>query len=303
MAKTIKFNLVCDGCQVRTLEDLRNHFSIEDILQYYRDKVLEKWLTVRGYTKELQALQSIKSNSPLTIIQELVSIFNIETDKDKIEYATLIINYREQRVLATLKHKEQFEQSTKIYDKYFERYYQLKDDIKNNPCDKTKIQAAIDEIVNQYFTIFSMDYRNLFYEIKDISPLALLCLLMNKKTRKFYIFDGDVPSNDYIRNKDCQDMYSIIWDYFKKPENIKELIKKTGGCIVLKADNTEGYSVTMSEKECMIIRMGQYCKVSENKMNPDLLADSDINSKFPIIKSLAYRSNSSYDIELFYIEV
>lgn len=30
MAKTIKFNLICDNTPVRTIEDLQNNFSIED---------------------------------------------------------------------------------------------------------------------------------------------------------------------------------------------------------------------------------------------------------------------------------
>lgn len=35
MAKTIKFNLDCDDHSIRTIEDLREHFSVEDILNYY----------------------------------------------------------------------------------------------------------------------------------------------------------------------------------------------------------------------------------------------------------------------------
>ena len=37
MAKTIKFNLICDNTPVRTIEDLQNNFSIEDVLDYYRN--------------------------------------------------------------------------------------------------------------------------------------------------------------------------------------------------------------------------------------------------------------------------
>lgn len=46
MAKTIKFNLICDGHPIRTLEDLRENFSIEDVLEYYGNGLLEKWLRV-----------------------------------------------------------------------------------------------------------------------------------------------------------------------------------------------------------------------------------------------------------------
>ncbi len=36
MAKTIKFNLILDGNPVRDIEDLRDNFSIEDILEVYK---------------------------------------------------------------------------------------------------------------------------------------------------------------------------------------------------------------------------------------------------------------------------
>lgn len=42
MAKTIKFNLICDGNPVRNLEDLQNNFSIEDVLNYYSNKLYQK---------------------------------------------------------------------------------------------------------------------------------------------------------------------------------------------------------------------------------------------------------------------
>jgi len=54
MAKTIKFNLICDNTPVRTIEDLQNNFSIEDVLDYYRNGLLCRWLKVRGYEEELE---------------------------------------------------------------------------------------------------------------------------------------------------------------------------------------------------------------------------------------------------------
>lgn len=45
MAKTIKFNLICDGYPARTIEDLQDHFSVEDLLDYY-----EKGLMVTACT-------------------------------------------------------------------------------------------------------------------------------------------------------------------------------------------------------------------------------------------------------------
>lgn len=42
MAKTIKFNLICDDKPVRTIEDLQENFSIEDVLKYYQNDMRVK---------------------------------------------------------------------------------------------------------------------------------------------------------------------------------------------------------------------------------------------------------------------
>ena len=60
MAKTIKFNLICDNTPVRTIEDLQNNFSIEDVLNYYRNGLLCRWLKVRGYEEELKKVEKEK---------------------------------------------------------------------------------------------------------------------------------------------------------------------------------------------------------------------------------------------------
>lgn len=44
MAKTIKFNLICDGYPARTIENLQDHFSVEDLLDYYEKGLLAKRL-------------------------------------------------------------------------------------------------------------------------------------------------------------------------------------------------------------------------------------------------------------------
>ena len=63
MAKTIKFNLILDGNQVRTLDGLRENFSIEDIIGYYEKGILSRWLKVRGYDKEFDSVEAIDSTS------------------------------------------------------------------------------------------------------------------------------------------------------------------------------------------------------------------------------------------------
>ena len=93
MAKTIKFNLICDGFPVRTLEDLQNHFSVEDVLTYYNNRMLHLWLTVRGYTEELDVISDIRQEDPSAIAKKLIRIFDISTDKQEMETTLYFLRY------------------------------------------------------------------------------------------------------------------------------------------------------------------------------------------------------------------
>ena len=97
MAKTIKFNLVCDGKPIRTIEDLQNNFAIEDVLDYYNNKLLHRWLKVRGYDSELELVSKITSKDTMQIIKQLIRIFNIASDNQKMEESIYILKYFDER--------------------------------------------------------------------------------------------------------------------------------------------------------------------------------------------------------------
>ena len=93
MAKTIKFNLICDQKPIRTIEDLQNNFSIEDVLTYYRNGLLTRWLEVRGYTEELEKVNTIPEMDSLGIIKSLIKIFNITADDNEVKQGIYILEY------------------------------------------------------------------------------------------------------------------------------------------------------------------------------------------------------------------
>lgn len=84
MAKTIKFNLICDDKPVRTIEDLQENFSIEDVLKYFQNGLLLRWLEVRGYETEYKKVSEIREIEALEIVKELIKIFDIEANSPKI---------------------------------------------------------------------------------------------------------------------------------------------------------------------------------------------------------------------------
>ncbi|KOR27300.1 hypothetical protein TI05_19335 [Achromatium sp. WMS3] len=63
MAKTIKFNLIVDENPVRDIKGLQENFCIDDILAFYKNGLLQKWLKVRGFDDYLQRVDASKSAS------------------------------------------------------------------------------------------------------------------------------------------------------------------------------------------------------------------------------------------------
>lgn len=97
MAKTIKFNLICDNNPIRTIDDLQNNFSIEDVLAYYNNQLLHRWLEVRDYKEELEKVTAITVDKPVEVVKELIKIFGVISDDKKIEEGVYILEYLEER--------------------------------------------------------------------------------------------------------------------------------------------------------------------------------------------------------------
>ena len=86
MSTAFKFNLLVDGQKVRTLEELRKNFNLEDVLEYFYSGKLQKWLASRDYKHELDQVKDIASSNKLDVSSKLLDIFKIEHDKKELQY-------------------------------------------------------------------------------------------------------------------------------------------------------------------------------------------------------------------------
>ena len=78
MAKTIKFDLPIDGVKVATLDDLRDHFTIE-IIGHFRSGLLVRWLRSPGIACELAAVEVLASNDDdAAALKELCQILEVK---------------------------------------------------------------------------------------------------------------------------------------------------------------------------------------------------------------------------------
>ena len=92
----------------------------------------------------------------------------------------------ERKELCAIYERENYKAKS-IIDDYEAGYRQLVDGILENPNDVAVIKANIAEIVSNYAWILKLNHRNLFYILLAKSALAIMCLLMNEKSRNYYL--------------------------------------------------------------------------------------------------------------------
>ena len=312
MAKTIKFNLICDGNPIRTIEDLQENFSIEDVLAYYNNKLLHRWLKVRGYDDKLQAVNEITDTKAIDIIKKLIEIFDIEADETTISQNVYMLDYLEERKeLFSIYKADKFKVSS-IIDDYQTGYDQLVDVILENSDDIVKIKATLLEIVENYYSIFRLNYKELFYKFYYNAPMAIFVLLTIDKARNYYL-----PVK--IDTKDGTQEYDINCSYnSEEDETIADktnMYSKTVGliptCSEILGDNlkvfagvTDGFwkDLEASGKKYMIISMQSGNYVRPTGQTGGDLNYNDVNKNFVIIDGIDYKSNSSTH-KLLYMEV
>lgn len=305
MAKAIKFNLICDDKPVRTIEDLQNNFSIEDVLAYYNNKLLHRWLEVRGYTEELEKVKSITAEKPIEIIKELIKIFNVTSDDKKVEESVYMLDFLEERRFLCAEYDKQNYKVSSIIDDYQAGYRQLVDGILENPDDAARIKANIEEITRNYAWILKLDHRNLFYILKTKSVLAIMCLLMNEQSRQYYLpvekkkEDGTVVLDTDLDN-DKAAMFQSICSMITTAD-FKIALGKN---LVIFAGITDGYwkDLEPKGKKYMIISMGAGDFVRPSGLSGGDIGNAGVLNKFVIVDGIDYKSNSAIR-QLLYMEV
>ena len=85
MARKLRFNIICSGESVRTIEELRENFSVKDVLELYNSGRLERWLDVQGYSGEKQKVSEMTAQGSLNIVKQLVSILGVSIEEQELK--------------------------------------------------------------------------------------------------------------------------------------------------------------------------------------------------------------------------
>lgn len=317
MAKAIKFNLRCDGVSIRTLEDLRNHFCVQDILEYYNTGILARWLNVQGFSEEVEKLKEIDTKNNEELLIELANVLGVDIDDGSIRDAIAIIEYENNG-------KERYElyakgilEESKVVDDYIRNYKDLVNQIVKKKDDFSAIKAMTAILVKNYKKLLCYDYQNLFHKMYHEAPLALLSFVVTKELRGYYIpewvatEDGvecwDVEEKKIAdpihsrRMKNKREMYDMLCDLVTTEKDIRILV---GDRLKCNSQNTSGQWSEVepdSRKKYLIFSLQQGCKVRSLKSKDEVYTSSDINRLFVVLDGIEY--SNGYNYKLLYMEV
>ncbi|MBS4912980.1 MAG: hypothetical protein KHZ77_02310 [Veillonella sp.] len=256
MVRAIKFNLKCDDKDIRTIEDLRNNFVIEDILAYYGNKTLQRWLEVRGYSDELSEVNQIKSTDPIDIIKDLVRIFNVSSDDEEIEKNMYVLNFQTEKK-RKLKETEKRNYNVKgIIDDYKKKYEDLVNGILEHPNEMPIIKAHINELVTEYKWILELAYKDLFWLFASKSIHSIMAMLMNETLRPYFL-PVKIGERENPQYKEWQNALLKVQENMEKSQSILDV-----------ATNVLGWAVTVDYG----LQIPRYIVIWDIDSNPDKAA-------------------------------
>ncbi len=291
LAKPIKFKLPCGEYRARTIEDLQEHFLIEDVWKHYQTRHLQRWLEVHGYEKELKEVEQITSEDSIEILADLMHIFNIEPNEDKIGEGLDIL----QCTFDFFKRYYEVTQLEHMTEWYYPRYKQLVNYILTNSSDVLLIKAVIRKLYNNYLDICLCDFAALFDELYERTPLALFFMLTyrgfrSKMLLEFWddvmspnIIDGDnlylLTDEDEPSVVDEIEVYDTKLIDLLDDEKLKALL---GDQLKEVSGNTAGHwkPIESSGRKYMVFKMGDDAQVRSAGSTEEVFGVDDVSDNF-----------------------
>jgi len=308
MAKTIKFNLILDNKPIRDIKGLQENFCINDVLEFYKKGLLQKWLKVRGFDEYLNKVNEIKDNKPIII--QLIKIFDIEESDKEINETTYSLDFWNERKVELQEWNKKDCKVKDIIADYHNGYDTLKGQIIENKEDMPFMKNATKEVFDKYLEIFKIDYKYFFNEFKNEVPFIIYAVLMNENLRKFFLENKDIFKitksvfiNDTLAKR--KRLYNIFDDdnggddKTRIRSEINDKIKQH-----IFRGITDGYwkDLETVNTKIMVLSIPAGTFITTPDKPKEELSVEDVNGKFIIMDGLLYKSNVDTE-SIVYMEV
>lgn len=321
MSKTVKFNLNIDGVAVRTLEELREHFCIQDVLKYYKNGLLTRWFQVRDFKEEFEKIQKIASTNDEEIISKLIEILHIELDDDELKESLAYFVFEKNIRKSCDRYANGCVKQQDVLDDYRKNYDEIIQKIVDNKNNYPAIKAAVKILAKNFMWLLKVDYERLFFYMRDNAPMALFAFAANDGMRHFYIPEdvtrdnGEVCMDFEVQYENSQENYFYqckknLYAELTKLISEEKLREILGEYLRENNENTNDFWRDLEPKGKKFLILGAFnngtmylpnCLVRSTGNLGEELNVSDIKDRFRILNGIDFK-NQRKDI-LCYMEV
>lgn len=199
MPKTVKLTL--NDKDVKTIEELRANFNVEEILDAYNTKTLHKWLKYKGYTSELSEIMKINKLDYTEQVEEIVKALGARCSKSEIQDGVLLYEYVTKQSITAREYKE--------YEKILNKI----EKILNNTSEANVAMLAqqVDMDFDDEFTINALVMLEHVMRRKraytDLNKTDKIVKIEEKKAEEYYniienmlVHSEDMPLLKYYAN-------------------------------------------------------------------------------------------------------
>ena len=305
MAKTVKFNMRFGDSLIRTVEDLQDNFSMEDVIAHYENGLLKKFLERRGYADFAQKIEELPSKELAddSLARELVSIFHIDADKDTVDEYAEILRLRRENQAAYEAYAQGEMKAREAVEKYFADYDKLVNCLIENKNELGKIRAGVQELLDTYSRILEKDWRALYVRLEDSGALYPICHMLTKGFFRHRWLPEIAGTSAHFneRHPDTEPVYKQLVSAFKSEINNAQddhpWLKKSN-----KADAAYWEDIVAAGKTYMILQVPNGAKVRAPGDIDNEMVPAALNDKFINLDGIQYRHNSKIDY-LYFAEV
>ncbi|MEI4463728.1 hypothetical protein SZL87_14980 [Exiguobacterium indicum] len=305
--KQIKFNLVINGKIVRSIEELKDEFNLDDIYDLYQKRILQKWLRLQGEDTILKNLEVIDSKDMKSELEEILCAFGYGLDTMNLEVTSHVYGQvRKAEVAAYMSENKSYNE---VIEGYHGKYEYLKEHLRelihsndsdeseesegvdesNNHARKTfeDVKAIVDDITTHHYGLLTLDLETFFDEFIQKNPVVIMVCLMNNRSRELMMCHEKIQAE--------------LLNVWKDREVLEALRPYT---IEYEGD-TEGMWKYLgdADKTYFVVKVsGSAMKVGEQSDLKVELSHGEINGEYLLLNGLTFKSNSRTQ-SIMYMEV
>ena len=311
MKKKIKFALVMNNKKIRTLSELRENFSLGDILDDFVDLGKEgkpsklcEWLIDRHHTKEAEKIKEIQDEWANQKTNEL-------SQQEKIDMICRIQNvFLSEKLIQNSKKikKESKEEIERKYDILTKREF---DNKYSDAKDNIDYQKFDEDIWRKYLSRLAWDNKTLQQLIKKDNKRKIY-LILGKKGESFdlpveykgrFLFEGLWVDDDDCPRLNITENGDVISEKRWKEIVGNDTVSRTDEFVKVKlyVKNDRGEEIEWNDKTVKTNRQG-YSKANTGEANSESAAKEKLarymDAQYPMIYFRTYEEDKADEIIL-----